>query len=101
MGQSSPFGKSGQTPEVIELPSSEGESNQIKPPAAAGSTASAYLQATGLDPDCHILGITSFVFGLQGEGALVVILSIGVFFSILKKKTVLKMTPSKHNYILK
>lgn len=96
---SHPFGKSGQTPEVTELPSREGESNQIKTPAPAAASASAYLQAAGLDPDSHILGVTSFVFGLQGEWALVVILPIGVFFSILKKKTVLKTTPSKNNYI--
>lgn len=55
-----------------------------------------YLQAAGFDPDSHILGITSLVLGLQGERALVVLLSVRVFFSILKKKAVVRITPSKH-----
>lgn len=56
---------------------------------------SCYLQATGFDPDSHILGITAFVFGLQGEWALIVILSIRIFFSILKEKDILEMTSGK------
>lgn len=85
-----------------ELHSIEGEENQtpLLPPAESNQCKHChYLQATGFDPDSHILGITAFVFGLQGEWALVVILPIRVFFSILKKKTILKMTSGKHNYI--
>lgn len=56
-----------------------------------------YLQAAGFDPDSHILGITAFVFGLQGKWALIVILTVRVFFSILKKKIFLKWHLAKQS----
>ena len=58
-----------------------------------------YLQATGFDPDSHILGVTAFVLGLQGEWTLIVILTVRVFFSILKEKDILEMTSGKHNQL--
>lgn len=55
---------------------------------------SVHLSA-GFDPDSHILGITAFVFGLQGKWALIVIFTIRIFFSILKEKDILETTSGK------
>lgn len=45
-----------------------------------------YLEATGFDPDSDILSVAALVLGLQRERALIVILSIRIFFCIWEKK---------------
>jgi len=45
-----------------------------------------YLEATWFNPYSHILCVTALVLGLQGERALVVVLSVRILFCIWEKK---------------
>lgn len=45
-----------------------------------------YLEATWFNPYGNILCVTALVLGLQGERALIIVLSIRIFFRIWEKK---------------